>query len=172
MIEEGNPMSDTPDGKPDDFTPRPEFRTEILIEPGHAIRMTRGDGKNYGVLSMGIRFLLHGPAATVQFLMWTGLTPEQSSGRYGDEWVHRAPMAVDLGYHADAPQYEGQEEYGHMDCAYRQSGKCFYDGSGLAAEPLLAVALMRGHGGVFRALQSYYDEQRKTNDVEKGNEHV
>ena len=145
------------DGKADEFTPREEFDTEIHVEPGHAIRKTKGDGQNYGVHSMGIRFLLHGPKATVQFLMWTGLTPEQVPAQYGDEWVHRAPMAADLGYHADAPTYEGQEEYGHFDCDFRPSGKCFYDGSGLNAERLLPIALMDGHGGVFRALQTYYD---------------
>lgn len=153
-------MNGQPDGVAVDFVPREGFTTEIQVEPGHAIRTTKGDGSDYGIHSMGIRFLLHGPDATMQFLMWTGIIPEQVAGRFLPEWRSAsAPMAADLGYHADAPQYEGHADWGHMDCEYRKGGRCFYDGSGLAAEPLLGIALMDGHGGVFEALQSYYDER-------------
>jgi hypothetical protein len=151
-------VTSVPDGKAVDFTPRAEFRTEILVEPGHAIRRTRGNGSDYGIGSMKMRFLLHGPLATVQFLFSTGLVPEQVPGDYQAKWWHRDPMGFDVGYHADAPQYEGQEDSGHMDCAYRGSGKCFYDGSGLMAEDFVPILLMDGHGGVFRALQDYYDD--------------
>lgn len=155
-------VTSKPDGIPVDFAPRDGFRTEILVEPGHAIRETRGDGSNYGIHSMGIRFLLHGPAATVQFLMWTGLVPELVPGPYGERWRSSefGVMAADLGYHADAAQYDGHEDWGRMKCDYRASGECFYDGSGLAAERLLGIALMDGHGGVFAALQDYYDEHQ------------
>lgn len=148
------------DGKVDDFQPRDEFRAEVRVEPGHAIRKSRGDGQNYGVHSMGIRFLLHGPAATVQFLMWTGITPFLEDSPYGPRW-NVSPlglMAADLGYHADAPQFEGHEDWARGDCDVRSAGRCYYDGSGLAAEPLLEIAIKRGHGGVFRELQRYYDE--------------
>lgn len=147
-----------PDGVRVDFEPREGFRAEVLVEPGHAIRRSRGDGSNYGIHSMGLRFLLHGPLATVQFLAWTGLVPEQVPGRFAPEWMHGAPMAADLGYHADAPQWQSEDwPQESMACEHRASGRCFYDGSGLAAEPLLGVMLMDGHGGVFSALQEYYD---------------
>lgn len=153
-------MNGKPDGVPVNFTPREDFTTGIRIEPGHAIRRTKGDGSNYGIHSMGIRFLLHGPAATIQFLMWTGLVPEQVAGQFKPQWMSGDPMAADLGYHADAPQWEGQADWGgHSKCEYRRGGACFYDGSGLAAEPLLGIALMDGHGGVFEAMQTYYDER-------------
>lgn len=141
------------DGKPSSFVPRPEFRAQVLLEPGHAIHWR--DGSNYGVHSFGIRVLLHGPAASMQFLMWTGIVPELVQGHYLPEFRHdTAPMAADLGYHADSPQYEDQPPF---ECEYRPSGRCFYDGSSLAADPVLALLLAKGGNAVLEALQSSYD---------------
>lgn len=155
------------DGTVETFEARDGFTTEIRVEPGHAIRRTKADGQDYGIHSMGLRFLLHGPAATVQFLMWTGIVPETVDGAYGKKWrvSEIGLMAADLGYHADAAQYEGQ--WGPSECDVRD-GECFYDGSGLAAEPLLELALKRGDGAVFRALQEYYDERDFDGTVGRG----
>lgn len=155
------------DGTVETFEPRTGFSTEIRVEPGHAIRRTKGDGSDYGIHSMGLRFLLHGPAATVQFLMWTGIVPETIDGPYGKKWrvSDLGLMAADLGYHADAPQYD--EQWGRTDCDVRD-GRCYYDGSGLAAEPLLELALKRGHGAVFRAMQDYYDEHTFVVPADRG----
>lgn len=143
------------DGTVTEFTPRPGFRPEVKIEPGHAIRKTKGDGENYGVHSVGIRIMLHGPKATISFLMWTGIVPETEGTGYDEHWVlsPHGLMAADLGYHADAPEYEGQRS---MECIFRESGQCFYDGSGLQAEPVLELMIKRGSGAVLQHLEGYY----------------
>ncbi|QGZ16779.1 hypothetical protein PBI_DEWDROP_132 [Microbacterium phage Dewdrop] len=144
-----------------------ELRQEIRFEPGHTIRKTKGDGKDYGIGSMMIRFLLHGPRATVQFVMSTGWVPEKVPvpGYSFSEWHHSAPTGFDVGYHADEPISEDMRDWsGGSDgqgrsCEYRPGGKCFYDGSGLAADALLERFMFEGHAAVWEELERYYLEQ-------------
>lgn len=134
------------------------FRREVAFEPGHPWN-TRNNppSSNYGRGSLKIRFLLHGPKGSVQFLWSTGVTPERTSeiDRWGtrEEWMHSAPMGFDVGYHADEPQYDEQESY---DCTYRPGGKCYYDGSGLAGEEFLRVFLTEGEDAMWGALRERY----------------
>src|SRR5690606_5416819 len=65
------------------------------------------------------------------------------------------PDASDLGYHALAPNYDEQMEY---DCEYLPGGKCYYDGSGLAAEPVFEDFKVRGEVAVWDALRSRYED--------------
>lgn len=130
------------------------FSREVYFHPGHPGN-TIGNPSNadYGRGSMEIKFLLHGPKASVQFVWNTGITPEKTPGRYGDEWMHHAPMGFDLGYHADKAQWSGQLNVG---CTYRAKGECYYDGSSLAADEMLDIFLTRGEGAMWQELHDYY----------------
>ena len=136
------------------------FRREVAFEPGHPWN-TRGNppSTNYGRASVRVRFLLHGPRATVQFLWSTGITPERVPGRFGDEWMHSGPNGFDVGYHADEPQYGAQDAF---ECTYRPSGLCYYDGSGLAGDEFLAVFLALGEDAMWDALRKRYADWFET----------
>lgn len=135
------------------------FRREVVFEPGHAWT-TRNNppSSDYGRASLRIRFLLHGPKGSVQFLWSTGIMPERDTERLTpaytrEAWMHHTPMGIDVGYHADEPQYEGQDLY---DCEFRASGKCYYDGSGLAGEDFLAMFLTEGEDAMWAGLRARY----------------
>lgn len=137
------------------------FRREVAFEPGHAWT-TKGapPSEDYGRASLTVRFLLHGPKGSTQFLWSTGITPEPVVTRMSwgahEEWMHSAPTGFDVGYHADEPQYGEHESY---ECPYRPSGRCFYDGSGLAGDRLLKVFLTQGEDAMWAFLRRRYDEQ-------------
>lgn len=91
------------------------------------------------------------------------------------------PMPADLGYHSPKPMYEGQEPMGLKEIKIRKNPKkkgmngyftstnpkptpcewldgkpCYYDGSGINAEPIFDVLLREGSDGVWRELEKYY----------------
>lgn len=132
------------------------LRREVRFGKGHAIRKTRGDGQDYGIAAMEIRFLLHGEHGSTQFLLYTGWYPEMVPvpGYRHSEWRHAAPSAWDLGYHWDVPQYADQGSMPECDC--RPSGICFYDGSSLRADGVLERFFLEGEGAVWEVLEAEY----------------
>jgi hypothetical protein len=137
----------------------------VEFAPGHD---HRSFDCGHGVNGMTIRFILVGPAGAVQWVLnapnwvpdnvWHGqvgvihdvsLVPVVVPRPLGDG------NAWDLGYHAPAEQYEGQTV---MECDLLPSGYCFYDGSGLNAEPILVAFLLHGPMAVWAALSRYYGE--------------
>lgn len=142
------------------------LRREVRFEAGYDHSDEDKDkprGRRRGCHGLQIRFLLHGDDGTIQFLLYTDWLPSWASA---DEWhpvkpqpipaLHdKFPMAADLGHHWDTSTYEGEKS---MDeCDVRPGGKCFYDGSGLRAEPVLAVLLKDGSDGVWAALEAEYE---------------
>jgi hypothetical protein len=96
------------------------------------------------------------------------------------------PMAADLGYHSKFPMYEGQEPMGSVDlkvrintakegierfessrtptgtftpCPYLDGAPCYYDGSGLHAETVLAMLIEKGGEAVWEYMADCYHEQ-------------
>jgi hypothetical protein len=96
------------------------------------------------------------------------------------------PMAADLGYHSKVPMYGGQEPIGsvnteiNMDsskeglekfdfkrtetgtftpCPYLDGAPCYYDGSGLHAEKVLAMLIKKGGEAVWQHMEKCYHEQ-------------
>ncbi len=131
-----------------------ERRRELLFEPGYD---RRSEGR--GCHGLDMRWLIHGEHATVQFVIYTSWLPSWvAAGPWGPN-VHGAPdqifppIAADLGYHADQPLYEDQ--LGQAECAFRGGHRCFYDGSGLNAEPVFAALLTEGGDVVWRHLEEY-----------------
>jgi hypothetical protein len=110
--------------------------------------------KSYGQHGMDLRFLLRGPKGVTQFLVSTGWVP----GKKGvpASLADYFPSATDIGYHAMTPQWEGQEEYGR-ECEYLGGRTCYYDGSGLSAEPILDAFIRRGDAAVWTALHEWHD---------------
>lgn len=148
------------------------FSREVVFEPGHPLTLGTGPSSNYGRGALKIRFLLHGPKGSVQFFWSTGITPERAverdvfsraSGPFAaghvyehQEWMHSAPTGFDLGYHSDAPQYDEHDTY---ECEYRPGGKCYYDGSSLAADRILELFLTQGEDAMWEALRERYNSQ-------------
>lgn len=165
------------DGRVVKFENRPEFRRQIEIRAGHAIGKI-GDGSpqnNYGIDGMKIRMLLHGPLATVQFLWSPGIYPIKERvpkrGYTTERWQTddiSGPTGWDLGYHADAPQYDEPEfPQRPMKCEYRPDGRCYYDGSSLAADRLMDLLMYDGEDAVWQELEHYYDSHNfKSSTVE------
>jgi len=73
------------------------------------------------------------------------------------------PMPADIGYHSPKPQYEGQSLMSE-DCEYVEGGKCYYDGSGLAAETVFNTLVEQGDEAAWKMLEDRY---RRTFDGEK-----
>jgi hypothetical protein len=125
------------------------FERAVVFEPGW-----NDHGGRYGVHGMRIQFLLRGPKGVTLFLMGTGWVPGDKGvdGRVADLF----PFASDVGYHAHVPQYEGAMG-GRSACEYLDGVPCFYDGSGLSAEPIMADFIRRGDVAVWEALREWHD---------------
>ena len=127
-----------------------DFRREISWHPGFDKRSDPDPNeRKYGCHGMDLTFFLHGAHGTVQFKVFTGWLPGQE--RAAKPLL--APMAVDLGYHWDSPRYEEQT---WLACTLRSAGRCYYDGSGLAAESLFARFLVEGEPIVWATLEERY----------------
>lgn len=154
-----------------------EERTDIKVwmeADGAFDRRDVDPAKNYGIHGVELSFYLVGDKGGVQFKFNTGwLLPEtvgvetpfdwRSMGSHdyaramhGRDTANMFPMVVDLGYHSPRPLYEGQTLLTE-DCPIID-GPCYYDGSGLNAEPVFEVFLREGSPGVWQALANYYDE--------------
>lgn len=114
---------------------------------------------------------------------------EEHSKLFDDHILCR-PMPADLGYHSPKPMYEGQEPIGSKRFYWRDPTKeerkfrfapvpdseptgtftpcdllggkpCYYDGSGLNAEPVFEILLKEGSPGVWKELERYYADTFK-----------
>ena len=140
------------------------FERAIVFEPGFGMdpaERSKPASQRYGRHSMQMRWLLRGPHGVAQFLMSTGWTPEPAPADPSwpslRDWMTTSPSGWDLGYHARVPQYEGAEQYGEQPCSYLEA-PCWYDGSGLAADPVLAAFFDRGEVAVWEALREVHDD--------------
>lgn len=139
-------------------SPVSAYDREVQFQAGYDHR----DQREGGCHGLQIRFVLRGSEGAVQFLIYTDWLPSWvCDGSFGKTFKHPPsptydlfPMAADLGYHWPTPRYEGQEE---RDCDLLPSGKCFYDGSGLNAELVMAELLTGGGEAVWKHLADYYE---------------
>ena len=114
--------------------------------------------KDHGIADVWIKFILKGKKGAVQFLMSTGWFLPETVEDYKSKGINLMdrPRGWDLGYHSPKPMYEGQEP-ATENCPIL-GGKCYYDGSTLAAEKILEILLREGSNGVWKALERYYYE--------------
>jgi len=129
-------------------------RREIRFEPGFDHRADP-DKKKYGCHGMTIRFLLHAPKATVQFVLYTGWLPEPPLTWNSTTKKACDPIPWDLGYHALAPQYEGHTPM-KDECEFTK-GPCYYDGSSLNAIEPYGVLVTDGEEALWKWLEEYYN---------------
>lgn len=141
---------------------------EVLFHPGYDYRevdASKPPGQRRGCHGLSIVFLLRGDDGAVQFKMGTDWLPTwvEPDGYFGPSVKPNPypalrthyPMAVDLGRHWKTPTYPDEMR---MDCTYLEQGYCFYDGSGLNAEPVMAALFTGGSDAVWSALEDYYAE--------------
>ena len=129
----------------------------VFFEPGFD-RRSSDPKKNYGITGMKIRFVLRGEQGAVQFLVGTSWYPEHvQRERHGkvDRYFDVQPLAWDLGFHSIAPRGNGESSF---DCDVLPTGKCYYDGSTLNAEPIRDRFLVEGDDAVWEELEVYYQE--------------
>jgi len=136
-----------------------------LVEFSAAFDKRHADPKkNYGIHGVEMRCVVKGDKGAVQFLLFTQwqlphVTKETDARTVGSCdalqlqcFYH--PYPVDLGYHSPIPHYDGQEPL--ADCPYLDGQPCYYDGSGLNAEPVFERLLREGDKGLWSALEEYY----------------
>lgn len=133
--------------------------------------------EGYGIHGAELRMVLKGQQGAVQFVLYTNwqlphveqnLIKKVLKDAISEEApsevikqvrtklnVYFLPMPADLGYHSKTPHYEGQ--YLTSDCQYIEGG-CYYDGSGLNAEPVYQILLTEGSDGVWKYLEQYHKE--------------
>lgn len=128
---------------------RGEFRRVLQVTPGFPLT----DG--YGQHGMDMRFGLIGELGATQFLMFTDWVP-QSAGRTSlRSSASCFPMAADLGFHWKVDPY-GDGSMRMPDCDFLGGSDCFYDGSGLNAEPVMKRFIAEGFDAVWEELERYY----------------
>lgn len=137
------------------------LRREVKFFPAFDKR-NPSPSKNYGIHGVDLRMYVIGERGAVQFVLYTQwmlphVRAELDAKPGRDRWLYH-PMPADLGYHSPIPTYEGQEYYGRDDCHLLSGHRCYYDGSGLNAERIFDVLLREGSDGVWRELETYYDE--------------
>lgn len=145
-----------------------DMERHIIFEVGYDHTAFPEDcgGGGHGRHGMNLRFVLVGPKGAVQWLAYMtswvpGNVRHGTVDGLGD--VSLVPlnstigdgMAADLGYHSPVPRYGSQSA---MKCEWLPEGECYYDGSGLNAEPLLEAFLNHGPHAVWAALAHYYTE--------------
>lgn len=133
-----------------------ELRREVSMSPAFD-RRDSDPSKNYGIRCVDLRMYLIGDKGAVQFVCFTDWhLPEVAEELHAKFPSHRrGPMGADLGYHSKTPLYEDQSS--RDDCNLLGC-KCYYDGSGLAADRIMEVLLREGSDGVWRELETYYRE--------------
>jgi hypothetical protein len=135
-----------------------EFTRVIDMSPAFDKRSSV-PGKNYGIHGVDMRMVLKGPKGAVQFLLFTNWFLPHTQRELDEKHSSHScchPIPADLGYHSLTPMYE---DHGSMGaCEYLGGATCYYDGSGLNAEPIFEILLREGSEGVWKALEAYYTQ--------------
>jgi len=126
------------------------MRREVQFEPGYN-HVAEGRGRH----GMSIRFLLHGELGTTQFVMNTGWVPGEYS--ISPQIADLTPMAVDLGFHWRTKPDANDYWFASSHCQALGDADCWYDGSGLNAEPVTKAFIDEGEETVWKRLEEYYD---------------
>lgn len=137
------------------------FRREIRFRPAFDKRSS-DPSKNYGIGSMMMWFYLIGPNATIQFALSTSWYPKHLRAHVFDGSAlpasyHHA-SGTDIGYHAPAPQYEGQRSMAES-CEFLDGKPCYYDGTSLGGADLFDRFVVEGEDVVWKTLREWYDNR-------------
>ena len=118
-----------------------------------------GSGGSHGIHGLNIRFISKGDAGAVQFLLYTGWTPqyaEESSIVFRSiRDCGRNMMPADLGFHSKTKRYDDQEPV-DSSCEFCDGQPCYYDGSGLNASDAMYALVNGGDAALWSFLDAYY----------------
>ena len=119
-------------------------------------------GKNYGVGSMTITFILKGSEGATQFVFNTGCyLPHNMDELWGNREDSRfnpfKGEGWNIGYHSPKPMYENQSPM--RDECEVIGGKCYYDGTSLGASEFTETFLKEGDEAVWKMLQEEYNDR-------------
>lgn len=139
------------------MSPSPPYERWVEFLPAYDRRHPDPD-KNYGIHGVEMAFYLRGPKGAIQFKVYTAwqlphVDAEQLAGPHSRALCR--PLPVDLGYHSPVARYEGQEPISD-DCPIL-GGRCWYDGSGLRAQPVFDRLVAEGDPAVWRYLEDEYE---------------
>lgn len=126
------------------------FGRIITFMAGFECERPRDSSDSHGKHGADMLWLLIGPKATIQFLIYTGWLPSFGDGPCSYSMV----LPGDLGYHARTPQYQGQLR---RDCQWVEGGVCYYDGSGLQARDAFKVLVSQGEEALWSLMEQYYE---------------
>ena len=113
--------------------------------------------KNYGIGSVGLKFILKGELGAVQFYILTGWNLPKVQEEHKIKGWSSNPMGADVGYHSPKPMYD-DDTPATDSCPYLDGKPCYYDGSGLAADGLFDKFITKGIGAVWNKLENYYTD--------------
>ena len=137
------------------------MKREIRIRPAFDKR-DPDPSKNYGIHGAELAFYLSGEKGAVQFVIYTGWHLPHVASEIGVS----APMGADVGYHSKVQLYGGQESIDD-NCEFT-GGKCYYNGSGLAAESMFKLLVEEGHEAVWNRMEQLYIDQLENPDTDDG----
>ena len=118
-----------------------------------------GAGGSHGRHGLSIRFVSKGEAGAVQFLLYTGWTPQHAKpdsigARLISDWGQHI-LPADLGYHSKTPRYDGHTQIDKA-CEFCDGQPCYYDGSGLNANDAMYALVNGGDDALWAFLDAYY----------------
>ena len=134
-----------------------ELKREIKFYPAFDKR-DKDPKKNYGIHGVNLTFYVKGPLGVVQFVIFTNWQVPQVQKEFKNKEAFLSqPIPADLGYHSYKPMYEGQDVMEH-DCPILGGKPCYYDGSGLNAQPMFDLLCEQGDEALWEALEKYYHQ--------------
>ena len=116
--------------------------------------------KNYGIHGVNLGFYLKGDKGVIQFIIYTNWqlkhVQEEFDEKTDREFPHLFchPLPANIGYHSPVPKYENQTILTE-ECEWT-GGKCYYDESGLNAEPIYWKLVGEGEEVMWKELERYY----------------
>lgn len=117
-----------------------------------------GTGGSHGRYGMNIRFVVKGEHGAVQFLLYTGWTPQyakpSSIGMLACDWG-ASTIPTDLGYYSKTARYDGQKPIDEA-CEFCDGQPCYYDGSSLNANDAMYALVNGGGDALWTFLEGYY----------------
>lgn len=130
--------------------------------------------KNYGIAGLQLGMVLIGPTASVSFVILTNwylphVRREQNPGeRFAEFAIGRGDsigyvMGADVSVHRDVPEDYQQSETA-VPCDWRPGGKCWSDGSALAAGDFLEVLIAEGIEAVWEKMAGWMPENERVPD--------
>lgn len=118
------------------------------------------DGKNYGIGSLLIRFILAKNNQAVHFVASTSqYLPHVSNElwmRNDRKYNSFNGMGYDVGYHSPEPMWDGQAS---AECDVLEGGVCYCDGSALRADEWFDTWLRYGNDRIWAMLEQDWEER-------------